>query len=87
MVKKGRNLVYIIIEWPLMVFDIYPFFNRGNGANEKRYRTEMLVCYIAPLMVTIMTGFTEAVAPRCSFITPRFGEEICFFSSKKIEIE
>ena len=53
----------------------------GRKATEKRYRIEMLICYGAPLLISLLTGIVEATAPRCSTITPRFGELTCFFSS------
>ena len=41
----------------------------------------MLICYGAPLLISILTGIVQASAPWCSPINPRFGEEeSCFFA-------
>jgi hypothetical protein len=63
--------------------DLFILHFSGRKATEKRYRIEMLICYGAPLLISLLTGIVEATAPRCSPITPRFGELTCFFASKQ----
>ena len=64
--------------WYIFIFCAFS----GNSSNDKRYRTEILVGYVLPLIFSIMTGLVEAFGSRCSSITPKFAEESCFFSCK-----
>ena len=55
---------------------------RGDAANEKRYRTEILVGYFFPLIISLMTGIVESFASKDSIIKPGFGDKNCSFASK-----
>ena len=35
--------------------------------------------YVLPLIISVLSGITEASAPECSLFKPRFGEKTCFF--------
>ena len=43
-------------------------------------------CYGLSLFITIITAIVEASAPLCSEITPRFGEQRCFFHGTFLKI-
>ena len=75
--RYGKNLFNKVIQ--MISFSFLCVF-RGNAANEKRYRTEIWVGYVLPLIFSIITGLVEAFGSRCSSVTPKFAEENCFFS-------
>ena len=81
MAKVTLNLKRSVPEILCDIFSFCCVFS-GNASNDKRYRTEILVGYVLPLIFSIMTGLVEAFGSRCSSITPKFAEESCFFSCK-----
>ena len=55
-------------------------YDRGFTPNKTRYRRMMLVGYLSPTIIVIMTMITEKVAPECAALKPRIGENTCFFA-------
>ena len=62
------------------VFSIYRYKTRAG--NDERYKYQLIVGYVVPLIFVILTGIVEGTAPRCSLYKPRFAEEGCFFAGK-----
>ena len=82
MVNVTLNFKKVFQKFCMIYFLFFLCVFSGNASNDKRYRTEILVGYVLPLIFSIMTGFVEAFGSRCSSITPKFAEESCFFSCK-----
>ena len=55
-------------------------YDRGCTPNKNRYRRMMLVGYLSPTIIIIMTMITEKVAPECATLKPRIGDNSCFFA-------
>ena len=55
-------------------------YDRGCSPNKTRYRRMMLVGYLSPTMIVIMTMITEKAAPECAPLKPRIGDNSCFFA-------
>ncbi len=55
----------------------------GSRSSKKRYRWQMVCGYVVPISLSLITGLVEALAPKCSPIRPRFGEEQCFFTGRR----
>jgi len=53
---------------------------RGFTPNKTRYRRMMLVGYLSPTIIVIMTMITEKAAPECASLKPRIGDNSCFFA-------
>ena len=47
---------------------------------------DLALGYGLPLVITIMSGITEATAPECAPFKPRFAEETCFFTTVEAKI-
>ena len=62
------------------VFSIDRYKTRSG--NDERYKYQLIVGYVVPLIFVILTGIVEGTAPRCSLYKPRFAEEGCFFAGK-----
>ena len=52
------------------------------SGNMKRYKKELLISYLVPLLFVLLTAIVEAAGPVCSSWKPRFVEEACFFGGK-----
>ena len=55
-------------------------YDRGFTPNKTRYRRMMLVGYVSPTIIVIMTMITEKAAPECASLKPRIGDNSCFFA-------
>ena len=52
--------------------------------NQERFRALLGCGWLMPFGFTIMTALTEAFAPECASLKPRFGEGVdtrCFFAT------
>ena len=58
----------------------------GSDCNDQRYKYNLRFGYGVPLIITIITGIVEVTAPECSWFKPRFGEEVCFFTTLEAKV-